>query len=157
MKKAYELGVLCNAEVALIIFAQNGKTYQFSSNGNIDGTLYRYAQIGDEPIESKGPEDFGGTSAGSTSRGVKSDDEDSEGEGEANVSQLREESVLSSDHEPPPPVSKRASARKVSSSKPSKSPIPPVRFAYDLVRTHSKFCVETQGAHTKSDACPSRA
>jgi hypothetical protein len=138
MKKAYELGVLCNAEVALIIFAQNGKTYQFSSNGNIDGTLYRYAQIGDEPIESKGPEDFGGTSAGSTSRGVKSDDEDSEGEGEgeANVSQLREESVLSSDHEPPPPVSKRASARKASAPKPSKSPVPHVRLVYETVRTH---------------------
>ncbi|KAF2299250.1 hypothetical protein GH714_031116 [Hevea brasiliensis] len=36
LKKAYELSVLCDAEVALIIFSNRGKLYEFSSisNGN---------------------------------------------------------------------------------------------------------------------------
>ncbi|KAI3757554.1 hypothetical protein L6452_05094 [Arctium lappa] len=36
LKKAYELSVLCDAEVALIIFSQKGKLYDFSSS-NSDG------------------------------------------------------------------------------------------------------------------------
>jgi len=31
LKKAYELSVLCDAEVALIIFSNRGKLYEFSS------------------------------------------------------------------------------------------------------------------------------
>ncbi|KAK4385049.1 MADS-box protein [Sesamum angolense] len=32
LKKAYELSVLCDAEVALIIFSQKGRLYEFSSS-----------------------------------------------------------------------------------------------------------------------------
>ncbi|KAH0662018.1 hypothetical protein KY284_026949 [Solanum tuberosum] len=32
MKKAYELSVLCDAQVALIIFSQKGRLFQFSSS-----------------------------------------------------------------------------------------------------------------------------
>ncbi|GFP86496.1 agamous-like mads-box protein agl14 [Phtheirospermum japonicum] len=32
LKKAFELSVLCDAEVALIIFSHNGKLYEFSSS-----------------------------------------------------------------------------------------------------------------------------
>lgn len=32
LKKAYELSVLCDAEVALLIFSQKGKLYEFSSS-----------------------------------------------------------------------------------------------------------------------------
>lgn len=32
LKKAYELSVLCDAQVALIIFSQKGKLYEFSSS-----------------------------------------------------------------------------------------------------------------------------
>ncbi|KAI3420586.1 uncharacterized protein J3R85_012670 [Psidium guajava] len=32
LKKAYQLSVLCDAEVALIIFSQKGRLYEFSSN-----------------------------------------------------------------------------------------------------------------------------
>lgn len=32
MKKAYELSVLCDAEVAVMIFSQKGRLYQFSSS-----------------------------------------------------------------------------------------------------------------------------
>lgn len=31
LKKAYELSVLCDAQVAVIVFAQNGRLYEFSS------------------------------------------------------------------------------------------------------------------------------
>jgi MADS-box transcription factor len=33
LKKAYELSVLCDAEVALIIFSSRGKLYEFGSAG----------------------------------------------------------------------------------------------------------------------------
>lgn len=32
LKKAFELSVLCDAEVALIVFSPSGKAYQFSNN-----------------------------------------------------------------------------------------------------------------------------
>ncbi|RDY09209.1 MADS-box protein AGL42, partial [Mucuna pruriens] len=32
LKKAYELSVLCDAEVAVIVFSQNGRLYEFSSS-----------------------------------------------------------------------------------------------------------------------------
>ncbi|XP_062217524.1 MADS-box transcription factor 6-like [Phragmites australis] len=41
LKKAYELSVLCDAEVALIIFSSRGKLYEFGSAG-ITKTLQRY-------------------------------------------------------------------------------------------------------------------
>ncbi|XP_056160086.1 MADS-box protein AGL42-like isoform X4 [Syzygium oleosum] len=42
LKKAHELSVLCDAEVALIIFSQKGKLYEFSSNSEIRKTIDRY-------------------------------------------------------------------------------------------------------------------
>ncbi|XP_047322596.1 agamous-like MADS-box protein MADS2 [Impatiens glandulifera] len=44
LKKAYELSVLCDAELALIIFSNRGKLYEFSSTSNILKTLERYEQ-----------------------------------------------------------------------------------------------------------------
>ncbi|KAH7664457.1 MADS-box transcription factor plant protein [Dioscorea alata] len=41
LKKAYELSVLCDAEVALIIFSSRGKLYEFGSAG-LSKTLERY-------------------------------------------------------------------------------------------------------------------
>lgn len=32
MKKAYELSILCDAEVSLLIFSSSGKAYQFASH-----------------------------------------------------------------------------------------------------------------------------
>ncbi|XP_054825654.1 MADS-box transcription factor 6-like [Prosopis cineraria] len=43
LKKAYELSVLCDAEVALIIFSSRGKLYQYSSS-DLNGTIERYRQ-----------------------------------------------------------------------------------------------------------------
>ncbi|KAF3327681.1 MADS box protein [Carex littledalei] len=41
LKKAYELSVLCDAEVALIVFSSRGKLYEFSSN-SMAKTLEKY-------------------------------------------------------------------------------------------------------------------
>ncbi|KAI5678858.1 hypothetical protein M9H77_09808 [Catharanthus roseus] len=42
LKKAYELSVLCDAEVALIIFSNRGKLYEFCSSSSMAKTLERY-------------------------------------------------------------------------------------------------------------------
>ncbi|MCL7041481.1 hypothetical protein MKW94_016707, partial [Papaver nudicaule] len=44
MKKAFELSVLCEAEVALIVFSPRGKLYEFSSSStcSIQKTIERY-------------------------------------------------------------------------------------------------------------------
>ncbi|KAH9781293.1 Agamous-like MADS-box protein AGL11 [Citrus sinensis] len=41
LKKAYELSVLCDAEVALIVFSSRGRLYEYS-NSNIRSTIDRY-------------------------------------------------------------------------------------------------------------------
>ncbi|XP_048138513.1 MADS-box protein AGL42-like isoform X6 [Rhodamnia argentea] len=42
LKKAYELSVLCDAEVGVIIFSQKGRLYEFSSSSEIQNTIDRY-------------------------------------------------------------------------------------------------------------------
>ncbi|URD81649.1 ACT domain [Musa troglodytarum] len=42
LKKAYELSVLCDAEVAVIIFSSRGKLYEFCSGSSMMRTLERY-------------------------------------------------------------------------------------------------------------------
>nr|AEX58640.1 AGL2-2 [Epimedium sagittatum] len=42
LEKAYELSVLCDAEVALIIFSARGKLYEFCSSSSMYKTLERY-------------------------------------------------------------------------------------------------------------------
>ncbi|PRQ16957.1 putative transcription factor MADS-MIKC family [Rosa chinensis] len=37
LKKAFELSVLCDAEVALIVFSPSGKLYQYASHENLAG------------------------------------------------------------------------------------------------------------------------
>ncbi|KAJ8774567.1 hypothetical protein K2173_017013 [Erythroxylum novogranatense] len=41
-KKAYELSVLCDAEVAVIIFSNRGKLYEFCSSSSMLKTIQRY-------------------------------------------------------------------------------------------------------------------
>ncbi|GMH23348.1 hypothetical protein Nepgr_025191 [Nepenthes gracilis] len=41
LKKAYEISVLCDVEVALIVFSSRGRVYEFS-NSNIKSTIERY-------------------------------------------------------------------------------------------------------------------
>ncbi|KAK4776450.1 hypothetical protein SAY86_005138 [Trapa natans] len=49
-KKAGELSVLCDAEVAVIVFSNTGKLYQFSST-SMDHTLERYKKGAEAQVE----------------------------------------------------------------------------------------------------------
>ncbi|KAM7260934.1 hypothetical protein ACFE04_026409 [Oxalis oulophora] len=42
LKKAFELSVLCDAEVALIVFSPRGKLYEFASSGSMQTIIQRY-------------------------------------------------------------------------------------------------------------------
>ncbi|KAL9433397.1 hypothetical protein AB3S75_028266 [Citrus x aurantiifolia] len=55
LKKAYELSVLCDAEVALIIFSNRGKLYEFCSSPSIMKTLERYHQCSFGALEANWP------------------------------------------------------------------------------------------------------
>lgn len=58
LKKAYELSVLCDAEVAVIIFSQKGRLYEFSSS-EMQKTLERYYRYTKErPIDRNGMEQY---------------------------------------------------------------------------------------------------
>ncbi|KAL7101079.1 hypothetical protein ABFS82_08G034500 [Erythranthe guttata] len=55
LKKAYELSVLCDAEVALIIFSNRGKLYEFCSSSNMLKTLERYQKCSYGSLEVNHP------------------------------------------------------------------------------------------------------
>ncbi|CAN1308349.1 MADS-box protein SOC1 [Linum perenne] len=50
LKKAFELSVLCDAEVALLVFSPRGKLYEFASASSMGGTIERYRKhVKDSP------------------------------------------------------------------------------------------------------------
>ncbi|CAH9090934.1 unnamed protein product [Cuscuta europaea] len=55
LKKAYELSVLCDAEVALIVFSNRGKLYEFCSTSNMLKTLERYQKCSYGTLEVNRP------------------------------------------------------------------------------------------------------
>ncbi|KAL8471827.1 hypothetical protein ACS0TY_028529 [Phlomoides rotata] len=55
LKKAYELSVLCDAEVALIVFSNRGKLYEFCSSSNMLKTLERYQKCSYGSLEVNHP------------------------------------------------------------------------------------------------------
>ncbi|XP_015895218.1 MADS-box protein CMB1 isoform X2 [Ziziphus jujuba] len=55
LKKAYELSVLCESEVALIIFSNRGKLYEFCSGHSMAKTLERYDRCSYGALEVKQP------------------------------------------------------------------------------------------------------
>ncbi|XP_041007826.1 agamous-like MADS-box protein MADS2 isoform X1 [Juglans microcarpa x Juglans regia] len=55
LKKAYELSVLCDAEVALIIFSSRGKLYEFCSTSSMLKTLERYQKCSYGAVEVNRP------------------------------------------------------------------------------------------------------
>jgi len=56
MKKAYELSVLCDCEIALIIFNGTNKLFQYAST-DMDKVLLRYTEY-NEPHESRTNKDI---------------------------------------------------------------------------------------------------
>ncbi|XVF71303.1 hypothetical protein PTKIN_Ptkin12aG0026300 [Pterospermum kingtungense] len=55
LKKAYELSVLCDAEVALIIFSNRGKLYEFCSSPSMPKTLEKYEKCSYGAVEVSKP------------------------------------------------------------------------------------------------------
>ncbi|BFG32927.1 hypothetical protein CerSpe_192010 [Prunus speciosa] len=55
LKKAYELSVLCDAEVALIIFSSRGKLYEFCSSLSMLKTLEKYQRCSYGSLEANKP------------------------------------------------------------------------------------------------------
>ncbi|XP_072961630.1 MADS-box transcription factor 50-like isoform X1 [Typha angustifolia] len=55
LKKAFELSVLCDAEVALIVFSPRGKLYEFSSS-SMQKTIDRYKAHSKDRIDERGGE-----------------------------------------------------------------------------------------------------
>ncbi|GKU97420.1 hypothetical protein SLEP1_g10567 [Rubroshorea leprosula] len=55
LKKAYELSVLCDAEVALIVFSNRGKLYEFCSTSSMLKTLERYQKCSYGAVEVNKP------------------------------------------------------------------------------------------------------
>ncbi|OBZ91843.1 Myocyte-specific enhancer factor 2D [Choanephora cucurbitarum] len=72
MKKAYELSVLCDCEIALIIFNNSGKLVQYAST-DIDKILMKYTEY-NEPHESKSNQDF--INSNDQDDSLKDDDEE---------------------------------------------------------------------------------
>jgi len=56
MKKAYELSVLCDCEIALIIFNGSNKLFQYAST-DMDKVLLKYTEY-NEPHESRTNQDI---------------------------------------------------------------------------------------------------
>ncbi|CAH8383696.1 unnamed protein product [Eruca vesicaria subsp. sativa] len=56
LKKAYELSVLCDAEVALIVFSSRGKLYEFGSVG-VERTIERYHRCYNCSLRNNRPEE----------------------------------------------------------------------------------------------------
>jgi hypothetical protein len=140
-KKAYELGVLCNCDVAVIIFGGNGKLYEYASgNGdgieNIDRILLKYSNWEGGAKERKGVEDFRerekdkrifnlgdvGDLKGKGKkkvRKVESDDEDEEDED--NEMEMMEEDLSEPEVQEIKPPAKKSSALSSSNPQPSSS------------------------------------
>ncbi|XP_056683232.1 agamous-like MADS-box protein AGL11 isoform X2 [Spinacia oleracea] len=52
LKKAYELSVLCDAEIALIVFSSRGRVYEFSNNNSIRSTIEKYKKANSDGTNS---------------------------------------------------------------------------------------------------------
>ncbi|KAL5633642.1 hypothetical protein ACGC1H_003951 [Rhizoctonia solani] len=71
-KKAYELGVLCSVDVAVIIFGHNNKVYEYCSTDSDSMIQRRLHYTGDRDL--KTPADFGGDKANNDDDDDGSDD-----------------------------------------------------------------------------------
>ncbi|KAI9247097.1 hypothetical protein EDC94DRAFT_367551 [Helicostylum pulchrum] len=120
MKKAYELSVLCNCEIALIILNNsNNKLVQYASN-DIDKVLMRYTEY-DEPYESKSNEDF-------TNASEKGDDDISNNMSDHEEREAQHHQVVQSQpFQPNPTPMPNYPQRPIMYSQPPHPPPPPLQ------------------------------
>ncbi|XP_048134391.1 agamous-like MADS-box protein MADS2 isoform X3 [Rhodamnia argentea] len=57
LKKAYELSLLCDAEVALIIFSSRGKLHEFCSGSSMAATIEKYQRCTYDVLEMEATQD----------------------------------------------------------------------------------------------------
>nr|AAG09136.2 MADS-domain protein PPM1 [Physcomitrium patens] len=58
LKKAHELAVLCDAEVALVIFSSTGKLFEYASSGSMRDIIERYKKSPNGAMKSGASTDF---------------------------------------------------------------------------------------------------
>ncbi|KAI9353949.1 hypothetical protein BD770DRAFT_137547 [Pilaira anomala] len=152
MKKAYELSVLCNCEIALLIFNTSGKLVQYAST-DIDHILMKYTEYND-PHESKSNQDF-----------IDATDGDQWEEGEEGLEQheLDNESTKQSDNptvvettnhplpppppQPAPPPPALPPTMMMYHQPPTRYPVnygppPPMQGYYDLYPPHPMYIAQ---------------
>ncbi|KAL2063684.1 hypothetical protein VTL71DRAFT_5489 [Oculimacula yallundae] len=106
-KKAHELSVLCSVDVAVIIFGNNKKLYEYSS-GDIGEILARQQYYGGAS-EHKGPADFSGKGK------LDDDDEDEDGSGPSHHGSVEPQML-------PPQFQNQAAFQHIRHQTPSASP-----------------------------------
>ncbi|KAK4779617.1 hypothetical protein SAY87_015723 [Trapa incisa] len=62
IKKARELSILCDVEVALLVFSSHGRLFEFCSGNSLTSVLERYQNHREEEKESKDADAQGSTS-----------------------------------------------------------------------------------------------
>ncbi|KAG4419533.1 hypothetical protein IFR04_007327 [Cadophora malorum] len=106
-KKAHELSVLCSVDVAVIIFGNNKKLYEYSSS-DIGEILTRYNYYGGAS-EHKGPADFSGKGK------MDDDDDDDDGSGPSHHGSVEPQMM-------PPQFQNQAAFQHIRHQTPSASP-----------------------------------
>ncbi|KZV60232.1 SRF-like protein [Peniophora sp. CONT] len=131
-KKAYELGVLCSVDVAVIIFERrqgSEKLFQYSS-GDAQAIINKQARFeGERSLQ--GPADFNGSAPGGKGGAANDDDEDDEGDGEADE--------LAAQPQPATPASSSAPAAPApaKSKGKAKAPAPATSASRTTIKTES--------------------
>nr|ABG49519.1 FUL-like protein 2 [Euptelea pleiosperma] len=61
LKKAHEISVLCEADVAVIVFSTKGKLFEYSTNSGMEGILERYERYyyAEQEVVATDPESLG--------------------------------------------------------------------------------------------------
>lgn len=121
-KKAHELSVLCSVDVAVIIFGNNKKLYEYSSS-DIGEILTRYQYYGGAN-EHKGPADFSGKGKD------MDDDDDDDGSGMSHHGSVEPQMM-------PPQFQNQAAFQHIRHQTPSASPPIPNGVFHPQQRQHT--------------------
>ncbi|KAB5588628.1 Transcription factor RLM1 [Ceratobasidium theobromae] len=155
-KKAYELGVLCSVDVAVIIFGHNNKVYEYCSTDSDAMVQRRLHYTGERDI--KTPADFGGD------KGNNDDDDDCSDDGAGtsrNAKFVTKKRSRDDEHDydtllqpqPQPPSRPLPSALPNLSSL-ARGPIPPVGLPIPPYHPHPSLAQPPQ--HAAADALMER-